>query len=100
MESGWVADRSHAGLMQQSWSAGAPQPSFWTGLKLEKDRVVPITTLRCPNCGYLESYAIAQNENGVMIAGSGSSQPRLVALVMALVALAMAFGAALLIRAR
>jgi hypothetical protein len=28
------------------------------GLKMKKDEIVPVTTLRCPRCGYLESYAI------------------------------------------
>jgi len=45
MESGWVADNTQAGLTQQNWSAGEPQPSFWTGLKVEKkDQIVPVTT--------------------------------------------------------
>ncbi len=58
MESGWVPDNTHAGLQRQNWSPGEAQPSFWTGLKVEKkDKVFPVTTFRCPNCGYLESYA-------------------------------------------
>src|SRR5450631_1688232 len=59
MESGWVPDNNHGGLQRQNWSPGEPQPSFWMGLKVEKkDQVIPVTTLRCPNCGYLESYAM------------------------------------------
>ena len=60
MESGWVADYTHRGVERQKWSPGEPQLSFWTGLKLEKDQVIPVTTFRCPNCGYLESYAVPQ----------------------------------------
>ena len=61
MESGWVPDNTDGGLQRQNWSPGEPQPSFWTGLKVEKrDKVIPVTTFRCPNCGYLESYAIPQ----------------------------------------
>jgi hypothetical protein len=25
---------------------------------MKKDQCVPVTTLRCPKCGYLESYAV------------------------------------------
>ena len=101
MESGWVADNTQAGLTQQNWSPGEPQPSFWTGLKVEKqDRVVPVATLRCPKCGYLESYAIPQSQNGVTASGKSSRQLQLAGVLIALVALLIAFGVALLIRAK
>jgi hypothetical protein len=101
MESGWVADNTQAGFTQQNWSPGEPQPSFWTGLKVEKkDQVVPITTLRCPKCGYLESYAIPQSQNGVVVSGRSSSQRQFAAVLIGLVALLIAFGVALLVRAK
>ena len=59
MGPGWVVDNTHA-RYQENWSPGAPQRSFWTGLKLEKDKIIPVTTFRCPSCGYLESYALPQ----------------------------------------
>ena len=52
------------GYAQQNWYPGKPKSSFWTGLAVRKDQSVPITTLRCPNCGYLESYAIKQPAAG------------------------------------
>jgi hypothetical protein len=55
---GYVADGTHSGFAQQNWSPGEPIPSFWMGLKMKKDEIVPVITLRCPRCGYLESYAI------------------------------------------
>jgi len=101
MESGWVADNTQAGLTQQNWSAGEPQPSFWTGLRVEKrDQVVPVTTLRCPKCGYLESYAIPQSQNGVVVSGRSSSQRQLAAVLIGLVALLIALGVALLVRVK
>jgi hypothetical protein len=100
MESGWVADKTQAGLMQQNWSAGEPQPSFWMGLKAEKDQVVPVTTLRCPNCGYLESYATTQSQRTGMVSGKVSKQWQLAAVLIVLVAALTAFGVALLIRAK
>jgi predicted nucleic-acid-binding Zn-ribbon protein len=52
------------GYARQYWYPGEPKSHFWTGLTVKKDQCVPITTLRCPNCGYLESYAIKQAEAG------------------------------------
>ena len=57
MELGFVADGTHAGFAQETWCPGEPQPSFWVGLKLKKDQLLPVVTFRCPKCGYLESYA-------------------------------------------
>jgi hypothetical protein len=59
MELGYVPDLREGGSSQQVWSPGVPRNSFWRGgLKLEADELLPVTTLRCPKCGYLESYAL------------------------------------------
>ena len=60
MERGFVIDGRHEGFAKQQWYSGEPKPSFWMGLKLEKDKIISVTTWRCPLCGYLESYAIRQ----------------------------------------
>ena len=58
MEAGFVLDQTHDAVMRQSaWIEGAPEPSFWTGLKLKGHQRLPVTTYRCCACGYLESYA-------------------------------------------
>jgi hypothetical protein len=57
MQDGYVVDSSESGFRQQIWHPGSPVRSFWVGLKMDKHRCLPVTTLRCPNCGYLESYA-------------------------------------------
>jgi hypothetical protein len=100
MESGWVADYTHGGIQRENWSPGEPQPSAWTGLKVEKDHVIPITTLRCPKCGYLESYAMLQSQNGLSASGRSSSQRQLAAVLIGLVAILIALGVALLVRAK
>jgi len=100
MESGWVADYTHGGIQQENWCPGEPQPSSWTGLKVERDQVIPITTLRCPSCGYLESYAIPRSQNGGLVSGSSSSRWRLALVLIGLVGLLIALGLALLIRTR
>jgi hypothetical protein len=57
MDLGYVADVTHGGYQQQLWTPGVPERSFWTGLKSKKEQVIAVVTFRCPDCGYLESYA-------------------------------------------
>ena len=58
MEAGFVLDhQAHATGTQSAWIDGAPEPSFWTGVKLKGHQRMPVTTYRCPGCGFLESYA-------------------------------------------
>ena len=59
MEAGYVLDLMHGGYAQGAWVDGPPEKSFWTGLKVHGHQRVPVTTYRCPHCGYLESYARA-----------------------------------------
>jgi hypothetical protein len=56
----YVPDFTESRIRQQVWHPGEPEPSFWVGLKMKKDLRIPVRTARCPNCGYLESYAIRQ----------------------------------------
>jgi hypothetical protein len=63
MEAGFIIDGRETGYVQEQWTPGEPKPSFWTGLKLEKDKVLSVTTLRCPACGYLESYAVREDSD-------------------------------------
>jgi len=63
MEVGFVPDNTHSGFQVQKWSPGEPEPSFWMGLKLKAGSVIPVRTLRCPRCGYLESYAIQETNS-------------------------------------
>ena len=60
MELGYVPDMKEGGFSQQNWHPGQPKKSFWTGLKMNRDQLVPVTTFRCPKCGYLESYALSR----------------------------------------
>ncbi len=57
MEPGVIADATHGGNVQEQWVPGAPEVSFWFGLKVDKRARLPVITMRCPNCGVLESYA-------------------------------------------
>ena len=58
MQRGFLLDGRHAERRSVSeWVEGAPEKSFWSGLKIGDRRVMPVTTWRCERCGYLESYA-------------------------------------------
>ena len=58
MEEGFIIDRGHANaLMAADWVEGAPEHSFWTGLKTKgKDRY-RVVAMRCQLCGFIEHYA-------------------------------------------
>lgn len=55
---GLVLDRGdyNIGIVQQ-WVEGAPETSFWTGLKTKGRESFKVLTSRCDRCGHLESYA-------------------------------------------
>lgn len=58
MEAGFLLDhQAHASGTQSAWIDGAPERSIWTGIKLKGHQRLPVTTYRCPKCGFLESYA-------------------------------------------
>lgn len=57
MEPGFLLDQTHGGVAQSSWVDGVPERSVWFGLKLKGRRRLLVTTYRCPDCGFLESYA-------------------------------------------
>ncbi|MEO8576251.1 MAG: hypothetical protein ABI556_06120 [Gemmatimonadales bacterium] len=58
MEDGFVLDQTYGANTQSAWIEGPPVRSVWTGVKLKGKERVPVTTLRCSRCGFLESYAI------------------------------------------
>jgi DNA-directed RNA polymerase subunit M/transcription elongation factor TFIIS len=58
MELGYIIDHTqHGSSVVQTWFAGKPEKSFWTGLQTEKRDHRQVVTFRCTRCGYLESYA-------------------------------------------
>lgn len=67
MEKGFRIDHAHADMMikQERWVAGdARPPSFFAGTETsggQEVSAIKVITYRCPNCGYLESYAPAQS---------------------------------------
>lgn len=57
MEEGYVADFSDSGVRQSRWMPGGPQKSFWSGLKIDKKALLPVSAMRCTRCGRLEFFA-------------------------------------------
>jgi hypothetical protein len=57
MDEGFILDQMHGGQTQAHWVEGAPQYSFWTGLKVRGKERRKVVTFCCPKCGFLESYA-------------------------------------------
>jgi hypothetical protein len=55
MESGFIADRTNGSWTQEKWSPGQAVLHWWGMEKPEGG--VPVTTMRCPRCGVLESFA-------------------------------------------
>jgi len=63
MELGFLVDHAHAALRVGRWCPGTPDPSFWSGemSRAQYKAANVVTTFRCPECGYLESYARASS---------------------------------------
>jgi ribosomal protein S27AE len=60
MIQGFIVDHGDYGTAHVgAFQPGEPRKGFFGNLKLDKKAQIPITTLRCGRCGYLESYAKA-----------------------------------------
>ncbi len=57
MVQGFVFESEGPRRMVSTWVEGAPEKSFWQGAKVPAEKCVPVSTFRCPACGFLESYA-------------------------------------------
>lgn len=61
MECGYLPDGGDTNLLfRHWWAAGTYKLDCWKHPKVSRDQLVPVTTYRCPNCGYLESYAMQE----------------------------------------
>ncbi len=60
MEEGYVPDAGHYQMISQSaWAGGKPSRSWlFPHLINPPSKTIPITTLRCPECGLLREYAL------------------------------------------
>jgi hypothetical protein len=63
MEQGFVIETQRPGQDTfEQWVEGRPKRDKWFGgLDTSEKRILPIRTYRCVRCGYLESYALAED---------------------------------------
>ena len=57
MEQGFIVDNHEFTADVAQWVAGEPEPALLGGAKTAGRAQYYVITLRCKNCGYLESYA-------------------------------------------
>ena len=57
LQEGFILDQTRNSRVPAEWVEGKPERSFWVGLSLKGRTKLPITSHRCPRCGYLELYA-------------------------------------------
>lgn len=60
-EAGFVIDTGYVHLGQARWCPARTDAGKWTDFGLvtraQVKQSIPVSTFRCPRCGYLESYA-------------------------------------------
>ncbi len=57
VEEGFMLDAMHGGYKAEEWVEGAPERSFWTGVKVSDRSRYKLRAFRCTKCGHLELYA-------------------------------------------
>ena len=56
MEQGYLLDESYGSRKPSKWIEGEPEYWMWN-LKIRGKRQLELTSYRCRQCGFLESYA-------------------------------------------
>ena len=60
MMQGFIVDFHAVGKrLVSSWFEGAPEKAFWKATNVQEEKCVPVGTVRCSTCGFLESYALS-----------------------------------------
>lgn len=57
MEGGFLLDTTHGGQEAGTWIQGAPEKSFWGGIKTKGRRKLTVYAWRCPGCSVVRLYA-------------------------------------------
>lgn len=66
MQEGFVFDRGDYSVkMKPVWVEGAPEESFWSGLKTKDKEMFTVRAYRCPQCNYLEFYTAEEVSNSI-----------------------------------
>jgi hypothetical protein len=57
LEGGFLLDQGSNGNAVTKWVEGAPEKSFWLGLKITGRRSIPVYAWRCPGCAEVRLFA-------------------------------------------
>ena len=57
LEGGFLISQTSNGTTVTEWYAGAPEKSFWTGIKLSGRRKLKMYAWRCARCAQVRFYA-------------------------------------------
>jgi hypothetical protein len=57
MEGGFLLDAGQHANGVTSWVEGAPEKSFWEGVKTKGRRKLPVYAWRCPGCSEIRLFA-------------------------------------------
>ncbi len=60
MQQGYILDSMYGNLVTTTskWSRGKPKKILYFALPSADNKSIEIATFRCPECGFLESYAL------------------------------------------
>lgn len=62
MEKGFIADWTEGNVKVSRWLAGEPVSGWFVEVKPQLNSQWKVTTYRCSKCGFLESYALDQED--------------------------------------
>lgn len=66
MKVGYIMDRGDGNYRyQETWVEGNPEQSFFRGTKISDKTQHHVQTFCCPKCGFLESYAVLEENYDV-----------------------------------
>ena len=60
MEPGYIPDRNMGWYDPRKWFPGDLSLTSLKGVAKNKATPIPVISHRCPNCGYIESYALKE----------------------------------------
>lgn len=61
LQEGYLLDHNQHLQTVTEWIEGAPEKSFWTGLRVKGRQRLPVTAWRCGRCGYVELNAASRS---------------------------------------
>jgi hypothetical protein len=57
MDRGFLLESTQRGAAETKWMHGAPEPSFWMGIKTAGKDLVAVEAYKCPRCHVVKLFA-------------------------------------------